>query len=125
MDLRLSNDIYESFRIFQGRLLEQYLAMSTEFNFTVIDANEPVEIQQAVVRQLVSRRVDLSAYKRQKRCRHPSPGRPHKPKSSSSRRKWNEATQPTTITSSFRRAASALFSGTGFPAFTSMSSAAS
>ena len=66
MDLRLSNDIYESFRIFQGRLLEQYLAMSTEFNFTVIDANEAVEPQQAVVRQLVSKRVDLAAYKRRK-----------------------------------------------------------
>ena len=66
MDLRLSNDIYESFRIFQGRLLEQYLAMSTEFNFTVIDANEAVETQQAVVRQLLSKRVDLSAFKRRK-----------------------------------------------------------
>ena len=33
MDLRLSTDPYESFRIFQGRILEQYLAMSTEFNF--------------------------------------------------------------------------------------------
>src|ERR1044071_8360555 len=30
MDLRLSADPYESFRIFQGRILEQYLAMSTE-----------------------------------------------------------------------------------------------
>ena len=35
MDLRLSTDPYESFRIFQGRILEQYLAMSTEFNFLV------------------------------------------------------------------------------------------
>jgi dTMP kinase len=80
MDLRLSNDIYESFRIFQGRLLEQYLAMSTEFNFTVIDANEPVEMQQAVVRQLVTKRVDLSGYKRQRSLPPPSPARPHKPK---------------------------------------------
>ncbi len=76
MDLRLSNDIHESFRIFQGRLLEQYLAMSTEFNFTVIDANEPVETQQAVVRQLVSKRVDLAAYKR----REPSPPPPSVPR---------------------------------------------
>lgn len=76
MDLRLSPDIFESFRIFQGRLLEQYLAMSTEFNFTVIDANEPVETQQAVVRQLVSKRVDLAAYKRRK----PSPPPPSAPR---------------------------------------------
>jgi len=76
MDLRLSSDIYESFRIFQGRLLEQYLAMSTEFNFTVIDANEPVETQQAVVRQLVSKRVDLTVYKRRK----PAPPPPSVPR---------------------------------------------
>ena len=59
MDLRLSTDPYESFRIFQGRMLEQYLAMSTEFNFLVIDANQIVEKQQGVVRDLVAQRVDL------------------------------------------------------------------
>src|SRR5213592_3497835 len=53
MDLKLSNDIYESFRIFQGRILEQYLAMSTEFSFLVIDANQLVESQQTLVRELV------------------------------------------------------------------------
>lgn len=62
MDLRLSNDPYESFRIFQGRLLEQYLAMSTEFGFRVIDANNPVEIQQSLVRQLVSASLKLGDY---------------------------------------------------------------
>src|SRR5439155_5019404 len=46
MELRLSTDPYESFRIFQGRILEQYLAMSAEFKFTVIDANQSVEDQQ-------------------------------------------------------------------------------
>jgi dTMP kinase len=64
MDLRLSADPYESFRIFQGRILEQYLAMSTEFNFVVIDANQRVEAQQAVVRTLVSERIDLARFKR-------------------------------------------------------------
>jgi len=64
MDLRLSSDPYESFRIFQGRILEQYLAMSTEFNFSVIDANQRVEPQQAVVRQLVSEYIDLTRFKR-------------------------------------------------------------
>jgi dTMP kinase len=62
MDLRLSTDPYESFRIFQGRLLEQYLAMSTEFGFHVIDANQPVEAQQSVVRQLVKANVELANY---------------------------------------------------------------
>lgn len=62
MDLRLSADPYESFRIFQGRILEQYLAMSTEFNFLVIDANQTIEAQQSVVRSLVAGKVDLPAF---------------------------------------------------------------
>ena len=62
MDLRLSSDPYESFKIFQGRILEQYLAMSTEFDFLVIDANEPIEAQQSVVRRLLADRLDLGAY---------------------------------------------------------------
>src|SRR5688500_9885068 len=62
MDLHLSSDPYESFRIFQGRILEQYLAMSTEFNFVVIDANERVEIQQQIVRQIVQSKIDLSLF---------------------------------------------------------------
>jgi dTMP kinase len=64
MDLRLSNDLYESFRIFQGRILEQYLAMSAEFGFNVIDANQRVEAQQSIVRQILSERIDLKRFKR-------------------------------------------------------------
>jgi dTMP kinase len=64
MDLRLSSDPYESFRLFQGRILEQYLAMSTEFNFKVIDANQLVEKQQEVVRDLVAHHIDLAAFRR-------------------------------------------------------------
>jgi dTMP kinase len=62
MDLRLSTDPYESFRIFQGRLLEQYLAMSTEFNFIVIDANQQVEPQQSLVRRLVQSKIDFADF---------------------------------------------------------------
>ncbi|MCX8157134.1 MAG: thymidylate kinase [Verrucomicrobiae bacterium] len=65
MDMRLSSDPYESFRIFQGRLLERYLAMSTEFKFTVIDANQPIEAQQSLVRQLVAARIDLKSFARE------------------------------------------------------------
>lgn len=64
MDLRLSSDIYESFRIFQGRLLEQYLAMSTEFQFHVVDANETIEAQQQIVRAIVSARLNLEDFRR-------------------------------------------------------------
>jgi dTMP kinase len=64
MDLGLSNDPYESFRIFQGRILEQYMAISGEFNFVVMDANLHVEKQQVLVRKLVGERIDLKKFKR-------------------------------------------------------------
>ena len=64
MDLRLSSDPYESFKIFQGRILDQYLAMSKEFGFVIIDANDAVEKQQVIVRKLVSDRIDLKKFKR-------------------------------------------------------------
>jgi len=62
MDLHLSPDPYESFRIFQGRVLEQYLAMSTEFKFLGIDANQAIEAQQAVVRDLIASKLDLASF---------------------------------------------------------------
>jgi dTMP kinase len=73
MDLRLSTDPYESFRIFQGRMLEQYLSMSTEFNFLVIDANALVEKQQALVRQLVAQKLDLGKFPRAETTPPPRP----------------------------------------------------
>lgn len=62
MDLRLSTDPYESFRIFQGRILEQYLALSTEFRFILMDGNQPIETQQTLVRKLVTARIDLQSF---------------------------------------------------------------
>jgi len=64
MDLRLSTDPYESFRIFQGRILEQYVAMSEEFKFVVMDANQNVEKQQVLVRKIVSEKIELKKFKR-------------------------------------------------------------
>lgn len=72
MDMRLSPDPYESFRIFQGRLLERYLAMSSEFNFTMIDANQSVEAQQSLVRQLVAAKIRLADYVREKAVHTPA-----------------------------------------------------
>jgi dTMP kinase len=54
MDLGLSDDPIESFRMFQGRILDEYEKMIPEFGLTVIDATLPVEVQQARVRQIVS-----------------------------------------------------------------------
>jgi dTMP kinase len=64
MDLRLSPDPYESFRIFQGRILDQYVAMSEEFNFVVMDANQNVEKQQAIFRKLVAEKIELKKFRR-------------------------------------------------------------
>jgi len=76
MDLGLSNDPYESFRIFQGRILEQYMAISGEFNFVVMDANLHVEKQQVLVRKLVGERIDLKKFKRRSPLPLP-PSAPH------------------------------------------------
>ncbi len=62
MDLGLSPDITESFRLFQGRVLEQYLGMAEEFGFTVLDATRPVHSQQQVVRQIVKQKLDLATF---------------------------------------------------------------
>jgi dTMP kinase len=53
MDMKLSDDIEESFRSFQGRIIEEYEKMVTEFGLTVIDASLSIEEQQAQMRQIV------------------------------------------------------------------------
>jgi dTMP kinase len=53
MDLELSRDIEESFRIFQGRILEEYEAMADEMGFHVIDATGSIEKQQQQMRKIV------------------------------------------------------------------------
>lgn len=64
MDLGLSTDPYESFRLFQGRIFEQYLSMSTEFGFVVMDASQRIEEQQGLVRRLTADRIDLDPFLR-------------------------------------------------------------
>jgi dTMP kinase len=54
LDLELSSDPEESFRLFQGRILDEYERMTPEFGLTVVDATLPVEVQQAQVRQIVN-----------------------------------------------------------------------
>ncbi len=54
MDLGLSPDPNECFRLFQKRILGQYQGMVDEFGLTVIDALQPLVHQQQQVRALVS-----------------------------------------------------------------------
>jgi dTMP kinase len=53
MDMGWSDDEYESFRIFQGKILEEYERLVEEFNLTVIDATLPITEQQQIVRRIV------------------------------------------------------------------------
>jgi len=53
MDLNLSDDPVESFRLFQGKILEEYERIVPEFDLTVVDATLPIEAQQAQMRQIV------------------------------------------------------------------------
>ncbi len=55
MDMEWANDVEESFKIFQGRILEEYDRMVEEFGLTVIDATRSIEKQQREMRALVSR----------------------------------------------------------------------
>jgi dTMP kinase len=60
MDLGVSDDPQESFRIFQGRILDEYERMIPEFGLTVVDATLPVEIQQAQVRRIAKAHLDAA-----------------------------------------------------------------
>ncbi len=63
MDLNLSNDPYESYRIFQGRIVEQYESMIGPENFAVIDGTTDIEEQQRQVRQKVLETLPKSMFK--------------------------------------------------------------
>src|SRR3954452_6738782 len=53
MDLGLARDVEESFRIFQGRILDEYDAMAQEMGFQIIDATQSIEAQQLRMREIV------------------------------------------------------------------------
>jgi dTMP kinase len=64
MDLGLSTDPAESFRAFQGMVMDQYDRMTDEYRFTVVDAERRIPEQQEEVRAIVTDRIDLSRFTR-------------------------------------------------------------
>ncbi len=54
MDLKLGDDIYDSFRAYQQRLLREYASMADEFRFRVVDARRPVDRIQDELRRHVA-----------------------------------------------------------------------
>jgi dTMP kinase len=53
MDLNLSKDLYESFRIFQSRIVAQYEEMCKREGFYIMDATEQIQDQQKIMREQV------------------------------------------------------------------------
>jgi len=53
MDLNLSNDPYESYRIFQARIIDQYNAMVTPESFVIVDGTMEIEDSQKFLRSNV------------------------------------------------------------------------
>lgn len=57
MDLALSGDIRESFKLFQEKILNEYDKMVDEFGLVVIDATLPINDQQKKVREIVNKKI--------------------------------------------------------------------
>ena len=53
MDLRLSTDPTESYRLFQARIQQEYEGLVREYDLATMDATLPVEVQQRALRELV------------------------------------------------------------------------
>src|SRR5213078_231146 len=60
MDLAWSTNPVESFRLFQGKVLDEYDRIVDEFGLEVVDAAGSITDQQRLVRSLISRRVQTS-----------------------------------------------------------------
>lgn len=58
MDMGWSADVNESFRLFQGRVLEEYDRLVDEFGLQVIDATGGIPDQQRKVRRLIARELE-------------------------------------------------------------------
>ena len=53
MDMKLGDDIYESFRAYQRSLLREYTSMADEFGFRVLDAKRKVDVLQDELRRQI------------------------------------------------------------------------
>jgi dTMP kinase len=62
MDLGLSYDRSESFRLFQARILEEYDKMVDTDNFVVLDGTIPVNKLQKQMRDIVASKIDLKRF---------------------------------------------------------------
>ena len=63
MDLDLSPDIVESFKIFQSYIYAEYQRLKGEYGFVVVNGGSAPTAQQRQIRKIVKERIDLGAYK--------------------------------------------------------------
>ncbi|HEX5038058.1 MAG TPA: dTMP kinase [bacterium] len=64
MDLNLSHDIVDSFRLFQSNLLKEYDKLTDEYGLTVVDATLDINEQQEMVRDAVTKALEGYSIKR-------------------------------------------------------------
>src|SRR5437016_8857291 len=82
MDLGMSYDRAESFRLFQARILEEYDKMVDTDNFVVLDGTLPVNKLQKQMRDIVASKIELKRFA----PRLPEPERPCRTKKKRKRR---------------------------------------
>lgn len=58
MDLNLHNDPYQSYKIFQGRVIGEYDNMVDEYGLIKINAVDTIHSQQVLLRELVRKKLD-------------------------------------------------------------------
>ena len=64
MDMNWADDPEESFKIFQGKILDEYDLMVSEYGLTVIDATRSIEEQQREMRRIVRQHLEEGAVNR-------------------------------------------------------------
>ncbi len=70
MDLKLSSDPVESFKIFQQMISQRYKLIAERYKFQIIDAALNIEDQQSQVRKKVEEKINLSDFKSSARGTH-------------------------------------------------------
>ena len=59
MDMGWSNNLVDSFKLFQGRVLEEYDRLVDEFGLSVVDATGSITDQQRIFRKLVAQHLEI------------------------------------------------------------------
>jgi dTMP kinase len=60
MDMGWSTNVVDSFKIFQGKVLDEYDRLTDEFGLHVVDATGSITDQQRVFRKLVSQHLEIA-----------------------------------------------------------------